>query len=90
MSGRDPKMGDHRCEVASDYSKPTPGARLWDHDHARDHRAGYGGAIDSCYGYDDGQFWAANGEYGSLVNFCPFCGEKAPVQAWRNEKLNAL
>ncbi len=39
---------------------------------------GYGSAIDSCYENMAGEFWAGNGEYGSQVNYCPFCGAKAP------------
>lgn len=44
--------------------------------------AGYGEAITVCYETEQaiGEFWAANGEYASRVNFCPFCGEKAPSQ----------
>jgi len=41
---------------------------------------GYGEAIDHCMEYDDNSFWAGNGEYGSAVNYCPFCGAKAPRQ----------
>lgn len=44
-------------------------------------KSGYGEAIDSCGDYDnDGTFWASNGEYGSQVAYCPYCGTKAPVQ----------
>lgn len=42
--------------------------------------AAYGAAITACEEDDDGGFWAGNGEYESQVNFCPFCGEKAPKQ----------
>ena len=41
------------------------------------------------YGYErykPGQFWVGNGEYGSQVNFCPYCGAKAPVQVETIEK----
>ena len=41
----------------------------------------YGAAIDCCNGLDDGTFWVGNGEYASQVNYCPYCGEKAPVKA---------
>jgi len=41
---------------------------------------GWGNAIDLCEGHEDGTFWVGNSEYGSQVNFCPFCGQKAPVQ----------
>mgnify|MGYP001586198926 CR=1 FL=1 len=40
---------------------------------------GYGPAIEYCHGRDDGSLWAGNSEYGTRVNFCPFCGLKAPV-----------
>lgn len=43
-------------------------------------KEGYGNAIDLCEEHEDGTFWAGNSEYGSQVNFCPFCGQKAPVQ----------
>jgi len=38
------------------------------------------GAIDYCseYGSESGFFQVGNGEYSSYVNFCPFCGQKAP------------
>jgi hypothetical protein len=39
----------------------------------------YGTAIDHCV-ERDGQFWVGNGEYGSRVNYCPYCGAKAPSQ----------
>ena len=44
---------------------------------------GYGPAVEGCEERDDGSLWAGNGEYGSRVNFCPFCGYKAknPVVA---------
>ena len=38
---------------------------------------GPGPAIDSCDEID-GVFWVGNGEYGSAVRFCPFCGVRAP------------
>lgn len=41
---------------------------------------GYGEAVDCCHEREDGTFWAGNDEYGSQVNFCPFCGAKAPKQ----------
>ncbi len=41
----------------------------------------YGDAIDDCDENDDGELWAGNGEYRSQVNFCPFCGFKAKVEA---------
>ena len=38
----------------------------------------YGFAVDQCWEEDDGRFWASNGEYANVVDFCPFCGAKAP------------
>ena len=40
----------------------------------------YGPAISECVEDDVGAFWAGNGEFASQVNFCPFCGERAPTQ----------
>ena len=37
-------------------------------------------AIDLCYEDEAGQLWVENGEYGNRVNYCPFCGYKAPQQ----------
>ena len=39
---------------------------------------GYGTAIDGCEEDLKGRFWVGNGEYGSQVFFCPYCGAKAP------------
>ena len=41
----------------------------------------YGAAIDACYEDDQGRLWVSNGEYSSAVNFCPYCGQRARVQA---------
>lgn len=38
---------------------------------------GYGPAVDICYELKNGSLWVGNGEYGTRVNFCPFCGYKA-------------
>lgn len=48
----------------------------------------YGPAIVSCieYEYERGKFWVGNDEYCNQVNFCPFCGVKAPVQLPPQEK----
>jgi len=46
-----------------------------------DKQDGYGVAIDTCYENEYGEFWVGNGEYGTRVNYCPFCGGKAPEQA---------
>jgi hypothetical protein len=42
---------------------------------------GYGEAVDGCYEEDNGTLWVENGEYMSQVNFCPYCGYKAKVEA---------
>lgn len=44
--------------------------------------AAFGVAIEDCHSDDKdlGVFWVGNGEYYNQVNFCPFCGEKAPKQ----------
>ncbi len=39
-----------------------------------------GKAINYCIDKKDGEFWAGNKEYESRVNYCPYCGEKAPKQ----------
>lgn len=49
------------------------------HANGRDKRWQYGAAIETCSEYDDGTLWVDNEEYGSPVNFCPFCGYKAKV-----------
>lgn len=41
---------------------------------------GYGQAIETCYGNEHGEYWVDNGEYGSQVCYCPYCGAKAPSQ----------
>lgn len=41
---------------------------------------GYGQAIEECDEREDGTLWAGNGEYGTRVNFCPFCGYSAKVK----------
>ena len=42
---------------------------------------GHGPAIERCEEREDGSLWVDNLEYGSRVNFCPFCGYKAKVPA---------
>jgi hypothetical protein len=41
--------------------------------------SGYGAAITCCYETLDGQLMVENGEYGSQVNYCPYCGYKAKI-----------
>ncbi|MBW2672220.1 MAG: hypothetical protein JRD89_02240 [Deltaproteobacteria bacterium] len=40
--------------------------------------AGHGPATDGCDENEHGEYWVGNGEYGSQVAFCPFCGARAP------------
>lgn len=39
----------------------------------------WGPAIEQCESDEQGRFWVDNFEYASQVNYCPFCGAKAPV-----------
>ncbi len=41
---------------------------------------GYGEAVDYVHEDDEGFLWVGNGEYGTVVNFCPVCGFKAKRQ----------
>jgi hypothetical protein len=59
-------MNRHRCEPD------------WVEDS--DKIDGYGAAIEYCLENENGELWAGNGEYGTRVNYCPFCGAKAPLQ----------
>lgn len=43
-------------------------------------RDGYGEAVDYVHEDDNGFLWVGNGEYGSVVNYCPICGFKAKQQ----------
>lgn len=38
---------------------------------------GYGAAIENCFEDQDEYLFVDNGEYGSMVNFCPMCGYEA-------------
>lgn len=38
--------------------------------------AAYGVAVENCTQDDYGRLWIGNGEYESMVQFCPFCGFK--------------
>ena len=40
----------------------------------------YGSAINVCVEHEDGTLVVDNGEYGSQVNFCPYCGYEAKVK----------
>jgi len=46
----------------------------------------YGEAITDCVECVDGSLWAGNTEYGSQVNFCPYCGFEAKTQALTSQK----
>lgn len=61
----------HACEQATEM-RDTPICTAW-------HQAGH--AIDSCEEDEHAFLWAGNGEYESMVNFCPFCGYKAKRSA---------
>lgn len=39
-----------------------------------------GPAIDECFEDSDGLLFVSNGEYGSQVNFCPWCGYEAKIK----------
>ncbi len=41
---------------------------------------GYGPAIDHCIKNKKGELWSGNGEYGSQVNYCPYCGYEAEIK----------
>ncbi|KKM86038.1 hypothetical protein LCGC14_1283020 [marine sediment metagenome] len=45
----------------------------------------YGPAIDVCIEEENGKYWVDNDEYSSQVNYCPFCGSKAPTQIAEKE-----
>jgi hypothetical protein len=57
--------GRHNCNYDGDTELP--------HD-------GYGAAVTTCIEDEEGKFWVANGEYGTQVFYCPFCGAKAPTE----------
>lgn len=44
---------------------------------------GYGDGITSCSSNEKGELWADNGEYGTQVRYCPFCGFKAETMPLR-------
>lgn len=45
----------------------------------------YGVAIYQCTELEDGTLMVDNEEYGSQVNFCPYCGYEAKVKIKDNE-----
>jgi len=60
----------HYCEPGYDVENERP----------RFECAGFGAAITACHEDEDGALWCGNDEYGTRVNFCPFCGYKARLQ----------
>ena len=48
------------------------------------------GDSDAIYGVEEyeGKFWAFGGSAFSQVNYCPFCGAKAPIQLDKKFKPN--
>lgn len=47
---------------------------------------GYHGiAADTCWENENGEFYITNDEYDNQVNYCPFCGAKAPTQIQSND-----
>lgn len=51
---------------------------------------GHGTAIYECVENDKGELWAGNDEYGTRVNYCPFCGFKARTPVAVNEPAPEL
>jgi len=42
---------------------------------------GHGEAVDVCLEDEDGKLWVENGEYASVVYFCPVCGYASRAKA---------
>lgn len=49
-----------------------------------------GPAINYCEQTEDGFLLAGNSEYETMVNYCPFCGYKAPRQAIGQDEWEAI
>ena len=45
----------------------------------------YGLAITYCEEDEKGRFIVSNEEYGSYVDWCPYCGLKAPVSRYASD-----
>ncbi len=58
------------AEMSDDHHNCSPNTGRY-----ADYQAGP--AITSCEEDEHGFFWAGNGEYETMVDFCPFCGTKA-------------
>ena len=64
------EIAKHHCEE-KDWERADTGPGFW------------GLAITSVSEFEDGSMWADNEEYGSRVNYCPFCGQPAKLQMKR-------
>ena len=64
------------CSDSSTFIDPVMDVNLHDCDNKDGRYQCYGTAVDDCTADQYGRLWAGNGEYGSLVKYCPFCGEK--------------
>jgi hypothetical protein len=42
---------------------------------------GHGEAVDVCFEDEDGKLWVENGEYASVVFYCPVCGYASRAKA---------
>ena len=42
---------------------------------------GHGEAVSVCFEDEDGKLWVENGEYASVVYFCPVCGYTSRAKA---------
>lgn len=47
-----------------------------------------GPAFDICLEDSIGRFWVTNYEYANQVNFCPYCGEKAPTPGLEEDQID--
>ncbi len=41
---------------------------------------GRGSCVDECSEDEEGRLFVGNGEYGSQINFCPYCGYEAKIK----------
>jgi len=47
---------------------------------------GHGEAVDVCFEDEDGKLWVENGEYASVVFYCPVCGYASRAKAKGEEQ----
>jgi hypothetical protein len=59
-----PSPEEHECDAQREVA-----------DTEKLYPRGYGAALTEPPFYADGEWWAGNGEYYSIVRFCPWCGE---------------